>query len=423
MEHSIALVTGATSGLGQAAARLLAEEGWREIIVTGRTLARAKQAAAELGAVTKLNVFTPLELDLDSPSSVQSALAELLKRGRPVDFLLLNAGIVPGKKRVLTAAGVEASQAPLIGHHQLTVGLLGTNLLSPNGRIVIAGAEPARGDVPLFSLTNVAALATTRYQGDRSAAVEGLLRNGPDVKYNANRAYADAKLIIAWWAAALARRLPSGMAVYAVAPGSAPDTKASRNAPALKYLFIPIVKLIPGMTQTPEAAARRYLQASKFETGLSGQFFASAPRSSPAQSRRCATRTCSIAPARKAPGRLSSRSLASISLPNVLQRSVLKGAPAVPSCCRKMPATSRALGHSPANKELSDDRHSEPSGRRSRGNFAAPLAAIFSFSASDGTHQLRLHSRSHRTLGTGGETTKGRTAPKPRSGLRRCSQR
>ena len=43
MEHSIALVTGATSGLGQAAARLLAEEGWREIIVTGRSLAGAQK--------------------------------------------------------------------------------------------------------------------------------------------------------------------------------------------------------------------------------------------------------------------------------------------------------------------------------------------------------------------------------------------
>jgi NAD(P)-dependent dehydrogenase (short-subunit alcohol dehydrogenase family) len=37
MEHSIALVTGATSGLGLAAARLLAGEGWHEIIVTGRS--------------------------------------------------------------------------------------------------------------------------------------------------------------------------------------------------------------------------------------------------------------------------------------------------------------------------------------------------------------------------------------------------
>ena len=35
MEHSTALVTGTTSGLGHAAARTLAGEGWREIIVTG----------------------------------------------------------------------------------------------------------------------------------------------------------------------------------------------------------------------------------------------------------------------------------------------------------------------------------------------------------------------------------------------------
>ena len=279
MEHSIALVTGATSGLGHAAARALAEEGWREIIITGRSLARVEETATQLSAETKKQVFTPLELDLDKPSSVQSALAELVRMGRPIDFLLLNAGIVPGKKQVVTGAGVEATEAPLIGHHQLAVGLLRANLLNPEGRIVITGAEPARGDVPLFSFTDVAGLAAKHHKGNRTAAIEALLRGGPNVKYNANRAYADAKLIIAWWAAALARRLPSGMAVYAVAPGSAPDTKASRNAPAiLKYLFIPLVKLIPGMTQTPEAAARRYLQASKFGTDLSGQFFASAPK-------------------------------------------------------------------------------------------------------------------------------------------------
>ena len=144
MSHSIALVTGATSGLGYAAARTLAIEGWREIIVTGRSLARAQKTTAQLAAETMRQAFTALELDLDAPVSVQSALAELVKRGRPVEFLLLNAGMVPTKKPVLTAAGVEASQAPLIGHHQLTVGLLRANLLSPSARIVIAGAEPAQ---------------------------------------------------------------------------------------------------------------------------------------------------------------------------------------------------------------------------------------------------------------------------------------
>ena len=279
MEHSIALVTGTTSGLGYAAASLLAAKGYRQVIVTGRSLARVQETAAQLAAETKTQVFTPLELDLDEPSSVQSALAELVKRGRPIDFLLLNAGMVPGNKRVLTAAGVEAAQAPLIGHHQLTVGLLRANLLSPNARIVIAGAEPARGGVPLFSYTDVPAFATQHHRGDRTAAIEALMRNGPNAKYVPNRSYADAKLIIAWWVAALARRLPSGMAVYAVSPGAATATKAARNAGWLvKYLFIPIANLIPGMNQTPETAARRYLQASEFGTDVSGQFFASAPK-------------------------------------------------------------------------------------------------------------------------------------------------
>ncbi len=279
MEHSIALVTGTTSGLGYAAARLLAIEGYRQVIVTGRSVARVQETAAQLAAETTTQVFTPLELDLDAPTSVQSALAELVRLGRPIDFLLLNAGMVGGKKRVLTEAGIEEDQAPLIGHHQLTVGLLRANLLSPSARIVIAGSEAARGDVPLFSYTDVAAFAAKHHQGDRTAAVEALVRSGPSVKYEANRAYADAKLVVAWWAAALARRLPSGMAVYAVSPGSAPDTKAIRNAgPALKWLMIPLVKLIPGMSQTPATAARRYLQASEFGTEVSGQFFASAPK-------------------------------------------------------------------------------------------------------------------------------------------------
>ena len=277
MNHSIALITGATSGLGYAAACLLSAKSYREVIVTGRNLAQIKETVAQLAAETKRQIFTPLELDLNDAVNVHSAVAVLVKQGRPVDFLLLNAGLVPFKQRVLTAAGVEASQAPLIGHHQLTVGLLNANLLSPNARTVIAGAEPARGGVPMFKYTDLPAFAAKFHQGNRTAAVEELIRNGPNVKYVPNNTYADAKLIIAWWTAALARRLPSGMAVYAVSPGGATATKVVRSAgPLLKYLFIPIVNLIPGMNQTPETAAGRYIQASEFGTDVSGQFFASA---------------------------------------------------------------------------------------------------------------------------------------------------
>src|SRR5579859_3945266 len=120
LQGKTALVTGTTSGLGYAATRMLAIEGYRQVIVTGRSLARVQETAAQLAAETKKQVFTPLELELDSPTSVQSALAELVKQGKPIDFLLLNAGLVPFKKRTLTASGIETSQAPLIGHHQLT---------------------------------------------------------------------------------------------------------------------------------------------------------------------------------------------------------------------------------------------------------------------------------------------------------------
>jgi len=279
MEHSIALVTGATSGVGYAAASMLAAKGFRQVIVTGRTLARAQETATRLAVGSKSQVFTPLELDLDAPTSITTALAELAAQERPIDFLLLNAGWIGAKERVLTAAGVEVTFAPLIGHHQLAVGLLRSNLLSPDARIVIAGSEVARGDIPFFSYTDVAALAAKQHQGDRSAAVEALLRNGPNLKYDPNRAHSDVKIFVAWWAAALSHRLPSGMAVYAISPGSTPDTLGVRNAgSAFKWVLVPMAKLIPGMSHTPQTAALRYLQALELGTDVSGQFFASPPK-------------------------------------------------------------------------------------------------------------------------------------------------
>ncbi len=111
MEHSIALVTGATSGVGYAAASMLAAKGFRQVIVTGRTLAKAQETTTRLADRSKSQVFTALELNLDVPTSVKTVLAELAAQGRRIDFLLLNAGWIGAKERVLTAEGIEVTFA------------------------------------------------------------------------------------------------------------------------------------------------------------------------------------------------------------------------------------------------------------------------------------------------------------------------
>lgn len=279
MKKNLALVTGATSGLGYSAALQLLQDGWSHVIVTGRSQARVDETVNRLRTDTESRNITGIALDLDSFASVKKAVAKLIERGVPVDFLLLNAGLMPGKECVLTGENIESSQAPLIGHHQLTVGLLGAGLLAPDARIVIAGAEPARGDVPMFRYTDLAVFAAKEFKGDRVLAIEAILRNSPNVKYKASTAYSDAKVFIAWWVAALARKIPADMAVYAVSPGAAPDTQAVRNLGfIMKSVMLPIVKHIPGMAHSIDEGAKRYLTASTFGVDVSGNFFASHPK-------------------------------------------------------------------------------------------------------------------------------------------------
>ncbi len=277
-----ALVTGATSGLGFEAAAQLAESGWSTVIITGRTEARASDAKGRLVARTGKDVFQSLVVDLDQPEDVGRAAAELKMDGQKLDILILNAGVVPGSEKVITDEDIEVTFASsLIGHHQLTMQLLADDLLSDDARIVIAGSEAARGDVPTFNPTDLHSLADANYSGDLTAAAEGLIRADGTVKYKAATAYSNAKVFVAWWAAQLAQKLPEGMTVNAVSPGSAPDTNADRNAPFfMKKIMMPMFKHAPkrfGMSAPVSEAAARYIEVTTYD-GVTGEFFASAPK-------------------------------------------------------------------------------------------------------------------------------------------------
>ena len=82
------LITGATAGIGEAAARRFVEGGWR-VIGTGRRGDRLKALADELG-----EAFLPLEVDMRDVTALEK-LAGLDAPWGDIDLLLNNAGLAP----------------------------------------------------------------------------------------------------------------------------------------------------------------------------------------------------------------------------------------------------------------------------------------------------------------------------------------
>jgi serine 3-dehydrogenase len=82
------LITGATAGFGEAAARKFVAGGWRAI-GTGRRGDRLRKLQEELG-----DAFLPLEIDMLDRAAVES-LAKLDAPWGEIDLLLNNAGLAP----------------------------------------------------------------------------------------------------------------------------------------------------------------------------------------------------------------------------------------------------------------------------------------------------------------------------------------
>ena len=90
--HKTALITGATSGFGRAAARRFIAEGW-QVIATGRREDRLHQLRDELG-----DGLHPARFDIRDEAAMRAALAALPERFRSIDLLLNNAGLAQGTK-------------------------------------------------------------------------------------------------------------------------------------------------------------------------------------------------------------------------------------------------------------------------------------------------------------------------------------
>lgn len=132
LHGKVALVTGASSGIGWALAKALAAEGCRVGLVARRE-EPLEQLAAEIGAAAHVAVA-----DVSNRGSVEAAVASVRSSLGPVDLAFANAGV--GKPTLLdpvNVADVEAMfQVNVLGLVYLFAAVLPDMLARKSGRLV-----------------------------------------------------------------------------------------------------------------------------------------------------------------------------------------------------------------------------------------------------------------------------------------------
>jgi len=118
LKDKTALITGGTSGIGEATALLFAREGAR-VAITGRNAARGAAVANEIRKATDA-LFIPA--DVSSAADCRRALDETLRAFGAIDILFNNAGVF------YPQTAVECSEREW--DEQIDVNLKGTFLMS-----------------------------------------------------------------------------------------------------------------------------------------------------------------------------------------------------------------------------------------------------------------------------------------------------
>lgn len=207
MNHRTCLLTGATSGLGEAAAEALAHQGMAVIIV-GRNRSKCEATVARLRRVTSNSSISHFLADLSSQAQVRR-LADQLRQNHPrLEVMINNAGGI-FLRRELTVDGIERTFA--LNH--LSYFLLTNSLLD-----VIKASAPAR-------IINVASSGHLMVRRMRFADLQ--YRRGYGVGF---RAYFQSKLANVMFTYELARRLEgTGVTVNALHPGMVATNIGANN--------------------------------------------------------------------------------------------------------------------------------------------------------------------------------------------------
>ncbi len=226
------LITGANSGIGFEATRILLSKG-AKVIMLNRSVERSMAAVEglkhEFGADTDV---TFIEMDLAVLESVHKAAGEVIEKAPQIDALICNAAIAQVPKQKFTLDGFESQLG--INHyaHFLLCGLLFDRIEESKGRIVVVS-----------SLGYKMGLKTIQFDDMNW-----------DKNYHQNSTYCHSKLAQMMFAYELQDRVKAAkknVKVYVCHPGSSSTSLISTNANSFTKVMWWLMTKSP-MVQTAE---------------------------------------------------------------------------------------------------------------------------------------------------------------------------
>ena len=244
LDGKIAIVTGATSGLGRVTAELLARQG-AKVCIVGRNAERTERARGEIEGAAGIPVEADLA-DLSLLSETAAFAARFAVRHDRLDILILNAGALT-HEYVVTAEGNETTLAThVLSQFLLTEALRPLLEASAQARVIIV----ASGGMYTQPLD-----------------VRGL--DAAADSFDGTKAYARCKRAQVVLADQWTERLvDTGVTVNAMHPGWA-DTPGLRDAlPGFRRILGPLVRTPPEGADTIV-----WLAAAPDAAGRSGLFF------------------------------------------------------------------------------------------------------------------------------------------------------
>ncbi|MBZ0285490.1 MAG: SDR family oxidoreductase [Anaerolineae bacterium] len=249
MRDKVVLVTGATDGIGKAAALELARMG-AHVVVVGRSRPKTEATLSEIYKKSGSTALDMLLADLASINDVRRIVGEFQERYHRLDVLLNNAGGIFAQRQ-LSVDGYEMTFA--LNHLSY---FLPTNLLLG----LLKASAPSRiinvaSDVHRFSPINFNDL-----QNETSYGIGGF------------RAYGQSKLMNVMFTYELARRLEgTGVTANALHPGSVSTSLGKNNKGVVKFFFRALHRFAASPEEGAETAV--YLASSPSVEGITGKYW------------------------------------------------------------------------------------------------------------------------------------------------------